>query len=36
MIKRFRPWLRATLQRRVMEREMDEELRFHMRPTPLT
>lgn len=30
MIKRFRPWLRATLQRRVMEREMDEELRFHM------
>ncbi len=31
MIKRFRPWLRATLQRRVMEREMDEELRFHMR-----
>ena len=29
-VKRFRSWLRATLQRRVVEREMDEELRFHM------
>lgn len=25
-----RSWLRGTLQRRLMEREMDEELRFHM------
>ena len=31
MIKRFSLWLRATLQRRAMEREMDEELRFHTR-----
>lgn len=31
MIKRFSLWLRATLQRRAMEREMEEELRFHMR-----
>jgi hypothetical protein len=28
--KRFRSWLRATLQRRVLEREMDDELRFHV------
>jgi len=29
-VKRFRSWLQATLQRRRMEREMDEELRSHM------
>jgi hypothetical protein len=27
---RFRSWLRATLQWRVVEREMDDELRFHI------
>ena len=30
LLKRFRSWLRATLQRRAVEREMDEELRFHV------
>ncbi|HXB70124.1 MAG TPA: ABC transporter permease [Candidatus Acidoferrales bacterium] len=30
LVKRFRSWLRATLQRRVVEREMDDELRFHV------
>jgi predicted permease len=30
LAKRFRSWLRATLQRRVVEREMDEELRLHV------
>ena len=29
-VKRFRAWLRATLRRRAMERQMDEELRFHV------
>ena len=28
--RRFRSWLRATFQRRVVEREMDDELRFHV------
>lgn len=30
LAKRFRSWLRATLERHAMEREMDEELRFHV------
>jgi len=30
LVKCFRSWLRATLQRRVLEREMDDELRFHV------
>jgi predicted permease len=30
LAKRFRSWLRATLQRRVVEREMDEELRLQV------
>ncbi len=29
-MKRFRSWLRAMLERRSMEREMDQELRFHI------
>ncbi|HTA43616.1 MAG TPA: ABC transporter permease [Bryobacteraceae bacterium] len=29
-MNRFRSWLRTTLHRRVVEREMDEEMRFHM------
>lgn len=30
LVKRFRSWLQATLRRRVVERQMDDELRFHI------
>ena len=30
MLRRFHSWLRATLQRRTVEREMDDEFRFHV------